>query len=149
MSEAMGKILGMAMAYGVSSLGLLLAYVSYRRRTLGAERVMTGTAWAVIAAVLLSIAGGAWVVAELSARAQAAEPTVAAAEPTASSTYGQPTLEPIAARSAQRPAEERQSWPLIGMLLPLAIFSIATWVTGSLHRHFSQPHPESHGESKP
>ena len=55
--DTIGKILGMAMAYGVSALGLFLAYVNYRKRTIGAEKVMTGAAWAVVAVVFLAIAG--------------------------------------------------------------------------------------------
>jgi hypothetical protein len=38
--EAIGKILGMAMAYGVSSLGLFLAYVNYRKRKLQVAQVI-------------------------------------------------------------------------------------------------------------
>jgi len=70
-TEAMGKILGMAMAYGVSALGLFLAYVNYRRRVVRAERVMSRTAWAVVAAVVLVLVAGVWVVADLSTRAAA------------------------------------------------------------------------------
>jgi hypothetical protein len=51
MSPAAGKILGMVMAYGVSSLGLLLAYINYRKRTLKADTVFTPRAKAVIAGV--------------------------------------------------------------------------------------------------
>ncbi len=58
MSPAAGKILGMVMAYGVSSLGLLLAYINYRKRTLKADTVFTPRAKAVIVGV-----GGAAVVA--------------------------------------------------------------------------------------
>ena len=38
---AVGKILGMVMAYAVSSLGLLLAYYNYRKRIVKAEHVFT------------------------------------------------------------------------------------------------------------
>ena len=52
LSPAAGKILGMFMAYAVSSLGLLLAYYNYRKRTLKAEKVFTPAARAVIIAVV-------------------------------------------------------------------------------------------------
>jgi hypothetical protein len=52
MSPAAGKILGMLMAYAVSSLGLLLAYVNYRKRILKAEQIFTPTAKAVIIGVV-------------------------------------------------------------------------------------------------
>jgi hypothetical protein len=48
---AIGKILGMVMAYGVSALGLLLAYYNYRTRIVKADRVFTPAAWAVFGIV--------------------------------------------------------------------------------------------------
>lgn len=48
---AVGKIVGMLMAYGVSALGLLLAYVNYRKRIVKADRVFTPAAWAVFGLV--------------------------------------------------------------------------------------------------
>ena len=52
LSPAAGKILGMVMAYAVSSLGLLLAYYNYRKRTLKAETIFTPAARAVIISVI-------------------------------------------------------------------------------------------------
>jgi xanthine/uracil permease len=49
---AAGKILGMLMAYAVSSLGLLLAYYNYRKRILRAERIFSPVATAVIVGVI-------------------------------------------------------------------------------------------------
>ena len=49
---AAGKILGMLMAYAVSSLGLLLAYYNYRKRILKAERTFSSVAVAVIVGVI-------------------------------------------------------------------------------------------------
>jgi len=49
---AAGKILGMLMAYAVSSLGLLLAYYNYRKRILKADRIFTPVATAVIVGVI-------------------------------------------------------------------------------------------------
>jgi len=45
---AVGKILGMVMAYAVSALGLLLAYYNYRKRIVKADRVFTPGALAVL-----------------------------------------------------------------------------------------------------
>ena len=52
MSPAAGKVIGMVMAYAVSSLGLLLAYYNYRKRILKADRIFTPTARAVIIGVV-------------------------------------------------------------------------------------------------
>ena len=52
MSPAAGKILGMIMAYAVSSLGLLLAYINYRKRIVRAETIFTPRAKAVIIGVV-------------------------------------------------------------------------------------------------
>jgi hypothetical protein len=136
--EAAGKVLGMAMAYGVSSLGLFLAYVSYRRRTAPGERVMTPLAWGVVAAVLLVLAGGVLIVARL-AEAPAppilAAPELAPVEPPALAApeipREVPPLEP-------RPPTTRERWPLLGMVLPALIFLIATWITVAMYLHFSR-----------
>jgi hypothetical protein len=53
MDESTGKILGMALAYAVSSLGLLLAYYNYRKRIMKAESAFTGQAIGVIVAVVV------------------------------------------------------------------------------------------------
>ena len=52
LSPAAGKILGMVMAYAVSSLGLLLAYYNYRKRTVKADTIFTPAARAVIICVV-------------------------------------------------------------------------------------------------
>lgn len=127
-NEAVGKILGMAMAYGVSALGLFLAYVNYRKRTVKADKVMTPTAWAVIAAIVVGIAGGVLVVARLADVPAAESAAVAAIEPTL-----QPP--PADVGAAAEPAGAR--WPLVGILLPAVIFLGATWITAALYRHFS------------
>jgi len=139
--EAIGKILGMAMAYGVSALGLFLAYVNYRKRTLKADKVMTPAAWVVVAAVLLAVVVGVLVVADLArspapsmaesvtAEEEGAPPAVVS--PPAPSTMRPP---PAAAEGGTR---ERARWPLVGILLPALIFLAATWITAALYRHFS------------
>ncbi len=48
---AVGKILGMVMAYAVSALGLLLAYYNYRKRVVKAEQVFTPRARFVLGAI--------------------------------------------------------------------------------------------------
>jgi len=53
-SPAAGKILGMLMAYAVSSLGLLLAYYNYRKRIVRAEQVFTPKARKVIVGVTVT-----------------------------------------------------------------------------------------------
>jgi hypothetical protein len=69
MSPAAGKIIGMLMAYAVSSLGLLLAYYNYRKRTLKADTIFTPAARAVI----ICVVGVAVVVAVLTAAAASTE----------------------------------------------------------------------------
>jgi len=59
MSPAAGKILGMIMAYAVSSLGLLLAYINYRKRIMRAATIFTPRAKAVIIGVVSAAVVGA------------------------------------------------------------------------------------------
>lgn len=146
--EAVGKILGMAMAYGVSSLGLFLAYVNYRKRKLGAEKVMTPAAWGVVAAIVLGVTGGVWVVASLARPPASVEPeTLAQVEPAPESVAGleeAPEAEPeTAVTPVPAPPVERDAsrWPLVGVVLPAAIFLAATWITLALYRHFSRAVP--------
>jgi hypothetical protein len=58
-SPAAGKILGMLMAYAVSTLGLILAYYNYRKRVVKAEEIFTPAArkvmWLVSAAAVIGI----------------------------------------------------------------------------------------------
>lgn len=139
-SESMGKILGMVMAYGVSSLGLLLAYVNYRKRIVKAERVMSGTAWAVIAAVFVTVALGVVVVANLAsppATPQPQEEELAQAVVTGEVSLEEP-LDPALLLPEAPPPRVRSSWSWVGLLLPASIFLVATWLTAALHRHFSQ-----------
>ena len=133
-NDAIGKILGMAMAYGVSALGLFLAYVNYRRRIVKADRVMTPAAWLVMAAIAVAVVGGIAVVATLAQPPTEPPPEAAAAAAT------EPVPPPMA-ESAPAPAGEEQGarWPLVGILLPAVIFLAATWITAGLYRHFSHP----------
>jgi hypothetical protein len=125
-NDAIGKILGMAMAYGVSALGLFLAYVNYRRRIVKADKVMTPAAWAVVAAIVVGVVGAVVIVAFLAEPMPVEVAVVDEPEPAA------PVVE--AAPAAPR---EGPRWPLLGMVLPASIFLVATWVTAGLYRHFS------------
>jgi hypothetical protein len=137
----MGKVLGMAMAYGVSALGLLLAYVNYRMRILKAERVMSPAAWVVVAATIVSIALGSLGVVWLAATAPPAEVVT---EPPAveESVEAAPPVEAAV-------GEPDQEWPLVGILVPGLVFLVATWTTAALHHHFSRGAvgPTESGES--
>jgi hypothetical protein len=128
--EAIGKILGMAMAYLASALGMFLAYVNYRKRTMKADKVMTPTAWAVIGLVALGVVAAVFVVGEMAAAPAVTEVAVVI-EP--------PALEPpVELGSAELDADEvANRWPWVGVVIPGLIFLVATVVTGGLHRHFS------------
>ena len=129
--EAVGKILGMAMAYVASAAGMFVAYVNYRKRTVKAERVMTPVAWAVIAVTVLATLGGAVVVGQLAAERGAEAAAVSEPAP-----LPEPAPAPAPAR-AEATRSERGSWSWIGIVVPAAIFLFATVVTAALHRHFS------------
>ena len=135
--ESIGKILGMAMAYGASALGLFVAYINYRRRIVKADKLMTPAAWAVILISLLAVAAAVLVVFQIAgAPTEAGPPETGPAEIVR---IEPPAVEPEAGLQPRfdKSAEERQKWPLIGILLPGLIFLFATWVTAGLHRHFS------------
>ena len=129
--EAIGKILGMAMAYFVSSLGLFLAYVNYRKRMVGAEKIMTPTAWGVVAAIVLAVVVGVVVVGQL-----AEAPTPAPAEAVVEAVE-----EPEEAGPPRTTRQQESRWPWIGIVLPAVIFLTATWITMGLYRHFRHEHP--------
>ena len=130
--EAIGKILGMAMAYGASALGMFVAYVNYRKRIVKADKIMTPAAWLVILLSVLAVAGAVLVVGQLAASPEDAA-AVAAVE------VEVPSVEPEPGPTA--PAREvdpsRSKWPLVGIVVPGLIFLFATWVTAGLHRHFT------------
>ena len=69
-----------------------------------------------------------------------------AQEATGQESIGGGTAEP-AATSGGTPREDRNRWPLIGMIVPASIFLFATWVTTALHRHFTGP-GGSHAEGQ-
>jgi len=130
--EAIGKILGMAMAYVASALGMFVAYVNYRKRIVKADKIMTPAAWAVILLSVVAVGGAVLIVAQIAGAATdpGVEAEVAVAAPRVEPEVElQPTV--------RQPAESRSSWPLVGMVVPGIIFLLATWITAGLHRHFS------------
>ena len=130
--EAIGKILGMAMAYGASALGMFVAYVNYRKRIVKADKIMTPTAWMVILLSVLAVSGAVLIVFQI-----AGAPTDAVA-PEAAEVQA-PSVEPE--MQMQPPVREvdesRSKWPLVGIVVPGIIFLVATWITTALHRHFT------------
>lgn len=76
-NPAAGKIIGMLMAYAVSSLGLLLAYYNYRKRILKAERIFSPVATAVIIGVItLAVIGAVLTAAMASSDADGLWPAI-------------------------------------------------------------------------
>ena len=65
--EAIGKILGMAMAYVASAMGMFVAYLNYRMRIVKADKVMTPVAWTVIVIIFLATLGGTAIVMQMTA----------------------------------------------------------------------------------
>ena len=130
--EAIGKILGMAMAYGASALGMFVAYVNYRKRIVKADKVMTPAAWMVILLSILAVGGAVMVVFQFAGAPVEAGAPEAAEVPT-------PIVEPEAQLQSEVRAvdESRSRWPLVGIVVPGLIFLGATWITAGLHRHFS------------
>jgi hypothetical protein len=88
------------------------------------------------------VLGGSWIVALLARPPASVEPeTVAQVEPAPESVAGigpapAAVLEPM----EPTPPIERDGsrWPLVGIVLPAAVFLAATWVTLALYRHFSR-----------
>jgi len=130
--EAIGKILGMVMAYVASAMGMFVAYVNYRKRIVKADKIMTPAAWTVIAVSVLATLGGAAIVAQMAAGASPEAPAVVEEVAEAA-----PQPEVIAAPAEAHAPAERSRWPWIGIAIPAAIFLFATVVTTGLHRHFS------------
>lgn len=130
-NEALGKILGMAMAYGVSFIGLVLAYYNYRKRIAKAEGIFTGTALAVFVPSALLVAGvlvfTVWFALNL------------------------PEEGTKVLMSAKLPAIQSTitSNKLIGILVPGAIFVFSFWVTYMLYKHFSKQIEEGEIEIPP
>ena len=89
----------------------------------------------VLAAVFVGIAAGVLVVWQLAEPPAEAVVEEAAAPPPAATPA--PATPPV-------DDEERDRWPLIGILIPAAIFLFATWITSGLYHHFT-----THGHGGP
>jgi hypothetical protein len=131
--EAIGKILGMAMAYVASAMGMFVAYVNYRKRIVKADRIMTPTAWTVILVTVLATVGGAVIVSKMAAGAAADAGTAVEEEVAAAPAVPAEDLTP-AEPTVRR---EQGRWPWVGIVIPAVIFLFATVVTTGLHRHFT------------
>ena len=149
-SESMGKILGMAMAYGVSSLGLLLAYYNYRKRIIKAERIFTPVAWTIMAGIV-GIVVLAVVFMVMLAQKTPVKDSISAQETEIVSTTESEELDTAAVREAveiqpvegepaiTREIESRQGeFSILGVIIPAAIFLVSLWITFALYRHFSR-----------
>ena len=92
----------------------------------------------VVATTVLGIAAGVVVVAQLaqSPGSKAAASEAVAAE-SAAETAPEPAKAPVASTTPPPPETPRDRWPVIGVVLPSAIFLTATWITAALHRRFS------------
>jgi sterol desaturase/sphingolipid hydroxylase (fatty acid hydroxylase superfamily) len=116
--EALGKILGMAMAYGISFMGLVLAYYNYRKRTIKAEKVFTGTALAVFipssVLVLAVLIGAVWLALSL------------------------PKVSAEVAMTAVLPESSGAGGKVMGIAIPAVILMFSFWVTWALYRHFTK-----------
>lgn len=136
-TESMGKIIGMAMAYAVSTLGLLLAYYNYRKRIVKADKVFTRAAWAVAGGTLGAVVVAVIVVFLLAnaGKPEAVDP-VASAETAAVRTAAET---PDGAEAEILP--DRKRWPMVGIVIPGAIFLFSTWITWALYKHFSKRSP--------
>jgi len=118
--EALGKLLGMVMAYTVSSMGLLFAYVNYRRRIMKADKVFTPLA-AVLTGGIGVVLFGAVVFLLIAMSRMPAESNQAM-------TIG----------NVQQAATT--GFSLVGLLVPAAIFLLSFIMTWLLYQHFSKQH---------
>jgi len=122
--EALGKLLGMVMAYAVSSLGLLFAYVNYRRRIMKAEKVFTPLA-AVLTGGIGVVLFGAVVLLLFAMGRMPAESGQAM-------TIG----------DVQQAATT--GFSLTGLLVPAGIFLLSFILTWMLYQHFSKQRHDPH-----
>ncbi len=143
--ESMGKIIGMAMAYGVSSLGLLLAYYNYRKRIMKAEKVFTPRAYGVFAAIIVVVAGAVLVIRQLSDA-----PVEKGADAYAEEMVEMPDEDSTMYIEGRKPLEEQEKKSLVlGIVIPLAIFAFSFWVTFMLYRHFTKKIEEGDAGPEP
>ena len=125
MTESLGKIIGMALAYAISSLGLLLAYYNYRKRIIKADTIFTPAAWAIMVGVGVAVLAATLLVVKLQAVAAAA-PKAAAAEA------------PLRQLMTEHPPIGIVGSPALGTIVPGAIFLFSVWMTWALYAHFAR-----------
>jgi heme A synthase len=130
--EAVGKILGMAMAYGASALGMFVAYINYRKRIVKAEKIMSPAAWGVILLSVVAVLGAVVLVATIAGTPVEPPDSMEGAEAVMTAEAEPEAVTPVPARR-----EPEAGWSMVGVVLPGLIFLFATWVTAALHRHFS------------
>jgi hypothetical protein len=104
-----------------------------------AQRVMSGTAWGVLAAIVLAVAGGVFVVSRLASGAPAGEPVAAPAVEEAAETAAVGARESSLVATPATAEGTGDRWPWVGIVVPAGIFLFATFLTAALHRHFSRP----------
>ena len=132
-TESMGKILGMAMAYAVSTLGLLLAYYNYRKRIVKADKVFTGTAWGIMAGTLAVVLIGVVVVMVLAGR----QPTTLAGTEAAKQEIVVESEAPGVPTTAEA-TKGREGVSMIGIIVPGAVLLFSAVITWALYSHFSR-----------
>lgn len=124
-NEALGKILGMAMAYGVSFFGLLLAYYNYRKRTIKAETIFTPLSLAIFVPsaifVVGVLAGSVWFALTL------------------------PEEAAVVKRALVLPEGSGDGGKIAGIAIPGVILLFSFWVTYMLYRHFTKKIEEGEG----
>lgn len=138
--ESLGKIIGMAMAYGVSSLGLLLAYYNYRKRIVKAEKIFSTGAWAIIGGVVVTVVVGVFLAAYL-VKHQAAEKPVKEKVLTEADVALIVKMEKIRNESEAKITAKRgqeRKITIVGIALPAGIFIFSFWMTWMLYRHFTK-----------
>ena len=123
--EALGKLMGMVMAYSVSSLGLLFAYVNYRRRIMKADKVFTPLAAVLTGGIGVVLFGGVVLLLYAMSRMPA--------ESGQEMTIG----------NVQQAAAA--GFPLTGLLIPAGIFLLSFILTWMLYQHFSKQRHDPHG----
>lgn len=147
MDPAVGKILGMALAYAISALGLLLAYYNYRKRIVKAEQVFSPAAWGVLIAVLVIAGAAGYLIYNQAVSKHAAIPapaeTAAAAERAENALEVSPgaTVEtsPGAVVPGNGRLRTRYSGSMVpGIVVPILIFGFSFWVTWALYKHFTK-----------
>jgi len=139
-SPAAGKILGMLMAYGVSFLGLLLAYFNYRKRVVKGEGGAPPTPGHEEPAAAAALRERHPVVAPAEAGAGPARASLAGRLAFAIFVLVAIAVIFWAATVGRegRTGMDAVRHNLPGIAIPVVIFSISFWVTWLLYRHFAK-----------